>query len=290
MNKQNMYLSQHSQSEHIYVVHSGIHHSTAPSCCAYYSCAYIAHGNGTLEYNNDINNVSENDVFLFHPNITYKFNPDIGLRRMDIYFCYFTDTIIEAFLSDFMEHFSTFSDFFDNKSSFIYSVDSDNKEIRDIFIRMIDEYMSSFPCSNSILHCYIPILVTKMLRNTKTRDFKRVYSQNRTIDEAIRYINQKMYTKISLQEISKHLNVSSSFVCRQFKKYTGMTTSQFINFLRVDKIKDILKNTDKPTDSIPEMFTCNVEYLKKVFKRETNMSMTEYRNKYHYKHTNSNKK
>ena len=92
-----------------------------------------------------------------------------------------------------------------------------------------------------------------------------------------------MDAKISLEEIAEHLHISPSFVCRRFKQFTGMTTSQFINFLRVNKIKDILKNTNKPIKAIPEMFNCNIDYLKKVFKRETGMTMLEYRHKYNYK-------
>lgn len=68
-----------------------------------------------------------------------------------------------------------------------------------------------------------------------------------------------------------------------------MTTSEFINFLRVNKIKDMLQNTDKPINAVPEMFTCNIDYLKKVFKRETGMTMQEYRNKYNYKNNPSDK-
>ena len=59
---------------------------------------------------------------------------------------------------------------------------------------------------------------------------------------------------------------------------------------RTEKIKDMLKKTDKPIRAIPEMFGCSTDYLKKVFRSETGMTMQEYREKYHYKVCPSDKK
>ena len=283
MKTENITLSQYGQGNGIYVVHGGKHRSHPTSCNDCYMAAYIAHGNGLLKINNNNVLISENDIFLLRPNITYRFIPEQGLRRIDVYFCYFSFDIIKNAYNSFKEQFSEFANLDNGASSYIHSIDTDNKEIRDICIRMIDEQLSALPCGYDVLIGYLPILIAKILRNAKNRDFKRIYSQDRTVDEAIRYINNHMYAKISLEEIAEHLHISPSFVCRQFKKHTGMTTSQFINFLRVNKIKDILKNTNKPIKAIPEMFNCNIDYLKKVFKRETGMTMLEYRHKYNYK-------
>ena len=59
--------------------------------------------------------------------------------------------------------------------------------------------------------------------------------------------------------------------------------------IRVEKIKDILRNTDKQVNAVPEMFNSNTEYLKRVFRNETGMTMQEYHDKYHYKANPSDK-
>lgn len=281
-------LSQYSPSGRIYVEHGGRNKTFPPCCNNCYMVAYIAHGTGTLVVDKTITPIIEGDVFLFNPDVVYRILPIQGLRRVDVYLCYFDFGVIENSYSNFTTNFLDFEDFFDKNISFIHSVDPENKEVRDIFIRMIDEQMSDMISNYDIIRGYLPIMLTKIFRNAKTREFKRVYSQNRTVDEAIRYINQQMYSKISLIEIAQELKVSPSYICRQFKKHTGMTTSQFINLLRVDKIKDILKNTDKPIKTIPEMFNCNIDYLKKVFKNEIGMSMQEYRDKYNYRRHSPN--
>lgn len=272
-----------SQGNNIYITHGGRRKTHPSACNDCYMVAYIAHGSGFLKVDNNEISISESDIFLIRPYLEYHFIPLEGLRHIDIYFCFFNFDVIENSYNNFKEQFPEFSNLIKNDILYIHSVDTENKSIRDIFIRMIDEQLSALPCSYDILIGYLPILITNILRNTKTHNFKRIYSNNRTVDEAIRYINAHMYSKVSLNEIAAHLHISPSLLCRQFKKYTGMTTSEFINILRVNKIKDVLKNTDKPISGIPEMFTCNIDYLKKVFKRETGMTIKEYRDKYNYK-------
>ena len=96
------------------------------------------------------------------------------------------------------------------------------------------------------------------------------------LDTAIRYIHARLYSKVSLADIAAHLKVSPSYTCRLFQKHLGMTTAQYIHFLRVEKVKDILKNTDRPINRITDMFLMDGDYLRQVFKRETGMTMQEY--------------
>lgn len=245
--------------------------------------AYAAHGVGTLKIDEKVIFVNEGDIFIIRPDTIYKFIPNQGIRRIDMYYCYFTYETLGNNIKDFHEHFHDSMNLFDGTVSYIKAVDSDNLEIRDIFIRLIDEQLDSLPCANNIIQCAVPILITKILRNIKTRDFKRVYSSNRVVDDAIHYIHDKLYNNISLNGVADHLRLSPSYVCRLFKKHTGMTTTQFINCLRIEKIKDILKNTGKHADAVPDMFGCSVEYLRYLFKRETGMTMQEYQDRYNYR-------
>lgn len=279
----NIYLSRYSFGRDIYAVH-GRYKSNDPEmmndCCM---AAYIAHGSGVLYLNQDKLSATEGDAFLINPNVPYRFVPIKDIRQIDVYLCYFSSHAVKYIQNELENAFSDAGAFFGFKCAAVHSVDTENKEIREIFIRMIDEQLSSPPCSYTILTGYLPVLLTKIFRNTKTRNFKRIYSKNKTADNAIRYIHQHMYSKISLSDIAKSLSVSPSFVCREFKRSVGMTTSQFINLLRVEKLKDILKNTDRPPRYAADFFNCNTEYIKQVFKRETGITIQEYWSLYNYK-------
>ena len=247
-----------------------------------YTIAYAAHSSGTLKLDGtNTLNVDENDIFLIVPNTPFQFLPIKGLRRMDVYYCFFSANALSDRISTVLRtKFSEFCCLTDNNIKYIRAADTPSLEIRDIFIRMIDEDISALPCSTEALISFLPVLLIKILRAYKT---PAATAHSHITDEAIRFINRHMYEKISLNTIAEHLNLSSSFICHRFKKDTGMTTSEFINHVRVEKIKDILANTSKPIKTIPQMFTCSPEHLKRTFRRSTGMNMTEYRNKYNYK-------
>lgn len=282
-------LSNHSMGRNIYVVHEGRQSNYSPYICDCYTAAYIAHGSGVLEVESGDVSITEGDIFLLKPDLVHRFVPITGLRRVDIYYCYFSFEGRESDRSDFLYQFPQLEEFLNGSEQIIHSVDTESKEIRDIFIRMIDEQLSSLPANEKVIWGYWYVLITKLLRNTKTRDFTRVYSKNRIIDESVRFIHTNLYSKVSLNDLVEHLNVSPSYICRLFKKHIGMPPSQFINMIRVEKIKDILRNTDKQVNAVPEMFNSNTEYLKRVFRTETGMTMQEYRDKYNYKHNSSDK-
>lgn len=283
MKNRRIVLSNFSIGSNIYAVHEGRQLNHPFYECDCYTAAYIAHGSGTLKIGDSEDKVYEGDIFLINADTPYKFVPTKGLRRIDIYYCFFSFENRLSDLDDFREQFPALSDFFNGQEAYIHAADTENKEIRDIFIQMIAEQLSSLPGSEKALVGYWIVLLTKIFRNTKANDFERVYSRNRTVDEAIRFIHTNLYTKVSLDDLAAHLNVSPSYICRLFREHVGMSTSQFINMLRVDKVKDVLKNTDKHVNAVPEMFSCNSEYLRRVFKRETGMTMQEYHDKYHYK-------
>lgn len=289
MKNKEFVLSRYSPGTSIFVEHTGWFKSYSPQTNDCFLAAYIAHGTGAVNIGSISDAVFEGDIFLIRPNTEYKFIPSQGLRRIDVYCCYFSIDALGTAVRDFIEHFPEGNRFFELKASFLHAVDSENKDIRDVYIQMIDEQFSQHPCSHNIIAGYLPVLLTKLLRNVKTHNFKRVYSNNSTVDDAIRFIHERLYSKVSLEDISDHLKVSPSYVCRLFKKHVGITTAQFINMLRVEKMKDILRHTAKRADTIPDMFGCDADYLKLLFKRETGMTMKEYQNKYNYMHNPSDK-
>lgn len=280
--------SELSKNKHIYVEHTGVPHTNPPYYRDCYMIAYLAHGSGFHEIANNKISITEGDIFIIPPDTIHRFIPIKGLRRLDLYVCYFLPDIIQTSWNNLKESFTEYSDFFNTVNTpYIYAIDTENNQIRDILIRMIDEYMNHPPCYFDSVKGYLTILLPMIFRNAKTKHFERVYSQNNTVDESIRYIHRMLYSGISLADISNQLGFSPSYICRLFKKHLKMTTSEFINLLRIEKIKDILKNTNKPVERIPEMFHCNTDYIKRLFKKHTGMSMMDYRKKYHYKYGES---
>ncbi|MDO5399218.1 MAG: AraC family transcriptional regulator, partial [bacterium] len=130
---------------------------------------------------------------------------------------------------------------------------------------------------------YLMIMLGKIFRCYLFSMNNPVFNRNKTVDEAIRYINYNLCFGIKVCDIAEALHLSEEYLCRIFKKHTGITVKQFITKLKIEKVKDMLENTDRSIESIAISLNCNQIYLNRLFKKHTDMTLLEYRKKHHYK-------
>lgn len=60
------------------------------------------------------------------------------------------------------------------------------------------------------------------------------------VDEILSYINQNISGRLTIEELSKHFYISSSYLCRIFKATTGMTINKYITAKRIALSKSLL--------------------------------------------------
>ncbi len=279
MNAEHIELSSLSKAKNIYVQHEGRHHTLPFYSYDCYSIFYIAHGSGYIEIDGTKTDINEGDIFIINPYIVHKIHPMKSLRRVDVYACYFKLSTIDTLWTDFISEYSELDKLSKRTVPFVKSRDNDKAFMRDIFIKMIDETINQPPCYGCSTVGYLIILINEFFRQS-IRSEKKVYSSNPIVDDIIRHMHKCIYMRLSLSDISAYCGKSESYICRIFKKNTGMTTTQYLNKLRVNKIKDILKHTNKPPELIPELFQLSPEYIKHIFKSSAGMSMNQYKEKY----------
>lgn len=89
--------------------------------------------------------------------------------------------------------------------------------------------------------------------------------------KAIEYMHNSYKENITLTSISSYLNINKCYFCNIFKKETNMTFSQFLNNLRIEKSKALLKNTDLSLlDIAIEVGFNNQSYFTMAFKKLNN--------------------
>ena len=85
---------------------------------------------------------------------------------------------------------------------------------------------------------------------------------------AIEYMHKSYKQNITLTSIAKHLGLNKCYFCNIFKKETNMTFSQFLNNLRIEKSKVLLKNTELSLlDIAVEVGFNNQSYFTIAFKK-----------------------
>ena len=243
--------------------------------------AYIAHGFGYCNISSASLEMQENDIILINSNAENNFTAQPDTQRMDIYYCCFfpeVSNIWEHLVREYPNH----ADFFDGRASYMVLTDSSGRELRDIFIRMIDEQMERRKDNDEVMKAYLDVLLLKLFRTEAERE-KAITYRNNTVDRTIRYINRHIYRQVSLKELSEYHHMTTFYLCRTFKKYTGMTIKEYALKMRLEHIADILKNTNRPIEEILEAYDLGAGYLKQSFRESYGMNMKEYRKKYYYR-------
>lgn len=76
---------------------------------------------------------------------------------------------------------------------------------------------------------------------------------SKQISDILKYINSNYTHPITLAELSAKFYVSEFHLCRSFKKSTGRTIVEYINYLRIEKAKTILIESETTIKKAAEM-------------------------------------
>ncbi|MDP4133496.1 MAG: AraC family transcriptional regulator [Bacillota bacterium] len=95
---------------------------------------------------------------------------------------------------------------------------------------------------------------------------------------SLKYIDENYQEEITLDFLSKLLNLNPYYFCRLFKKATNSTFTEYLNFVRVCKSEKQLYSSTKTISEISmEVGFSSVSYFNRVFRKFKNCTPTEYR-------------
>ncbi|MDF2613110.1 MAG: response regulator [Clostridia bacterium] len=118
------------------------------------------------------------------------------------------------------------------------------------------------------------------LNSTILRIINNEDDSKRIIMKAKQYINKNYKDNPSLEDVSHYVSLSPSYFSRLFCKETGETFISYITNVRIDKAKELLRNTQYKVYEIAEMIGYeNTHYFSRIFKKVTGQSPYDYREK-----------
>ena len=95
---------------------------------------------------------------------------------------------------------------------------------------------------------------------------------------AKRYIEEHYMENITLEDLGAYLGFNPSYFSTLFKKETGTSFVEYLVKVRMEKTKELLRETDLTIQDICFMVGYNdVRYFRKLFTRTTGLSPKEYR-------------
>lgn len=95
------------------------------------------------------------------------------------------------------------------------------------------------------------------------------------------YIERNLKRGISLEDVANHVNISTYYLSKIFKKEMGVNFITYVTDRKMDLAKEMLVNTDIPVLNIALDLAYNeANYFSKAFKKKTGLTPSEYREKY----------
>ncbi len=103
-------------------------------------------------------------------------------------------------------------------------------------------------------------------------------TEPQAVASAKQFVQSHAEEPIKLEQVVQHVNVSRFYFCKLFKKATGMTLTEYIARVRVEKAKTLLGD---PSLRISEVVYAagfgSIPHFNSVFKHYVGMPPTEYR-------------
>ncbi len=166
-----------------------------------------------------------------------------------------------------------------NTSLINFEIIVKDEEAKKLFERIVSEFHSEGLYKEAGIKAAVNSFILYLARNytnksgsgrdTKTLHYMRM---------AIGYIGTKLSERITADDVAKEIGLSKYHFLREFKKITNMTLIDYINGLRCEKARALLREGNIPIGEISSLCGFeNCSYFNKIFKSETGITMSEYR-------------
>lgn len=143
-----------------------------------------------------------------------------------------------------------------------------NKEAIEIYKKIVKELTDKKENYKEAVIGYTKVLITLLSRekvenNINPKNKRKV----KLVKNATQYIFENLSKDITLDEISKHLNISKFYLSRIFKEITGNTVVSHMNYIRCNHAKSLLKSGkyNVAESAYASGFT-NLSYFSKTYK------------------------
>ncbi|WP_099467386.1 response regulator [Konateibacter massiliensis] len=107
---------------------------------------------------------------------------------------------------------------------------------------------------------------------------KKQETSSTIIDKAKEYIEKQYHKDISLDEVSKEVDISPYYFSKLFKEETGENFVKYVTNIRMNKAKELLNNTDMSMKEIGlRIGYADPNYFSRIFKKNIGVTPTEYK-------------
>ncbi|MDF2944888.1 MAG: hypothetical protein K0S01_3746 [Herbinix sp.] len=226
---------------------------------------FIISGTGWLQIDGQNFYPEPGQLFLMPAGVLQSYSV-INDNPFQKYWCHFTATVGENSLFDILQ-----------LPYFIQLKDSSILEA--LFKELITEMNSHDITAPLKIKSFILQIISYYMEHAINENITLFESQTfERVGVIINYINRHLNEHITVDGLAGLLHFHPNYFIRFFKTHLGLSPMQYINRTRMQKAKELLKQTDMPVTEIADLVGYNdLFYFSKAFRSYTGYSPSEYR-------------
>jgi AraC-like DNA-binding protein len=238
-----------------------------------YQLIYITRGGGIFESESCKEEITEGSVILLHPKEKHRYRPHktTGWDEMWV-----------GFKGDFIDNIIEKKYFDPSKAVFRIGF---NETIVNLFNDIVKFSKEEKPGYQPVISGAIIYILGLLHSEQQQKSLKEKDNTELTVSKARVIFREKVYEKISPEQVAEELQIGYSLFRKIFKKYTGLAPGQYLIQLKMQKAKELLADPSKLIKEIAyELHIESSLYFCKLFKEKVGITPVEYRNQILKKH------
>ena len=161
------------------------------------------------------------------------------------------------------------------QSDNIYCVGSVNS-IADLCVHLVEGWYGG-RIARAVEHQFSPE-IRQPFQAAAWQDAPQGRHHDETVLLAQQWLKDRMHTAVALQELAPALGVSARTLHRRFRLATGMTAQAYLNALRINTARDLLRRSNLSMAEIAwRLGLQDASYFSQLFRRSTGVTPGQYR-------------
>jgi AraC-like DNA-binding protein len=230
-----------------------------------YQINYITEGSGTFETSEGKFQVVPGSILILRPGVWHRYKPDPSTGWNEHYI---------GFNGEFCRNLFN-EGFFQQNKPVVYV--GFQESLLQIFLEIIQLVKDEKTGHQQVCAANSILALSKILSVVRNQEFAGKNIE-RTIRKACMYFRENLNTNVNIEQLAEELNVGYSYFRQMFRKYTGISPTQYHLSLRIQKAKDLLVSTDQSFKEIAiDLGFESYFYFSRIFKDKTGKSPMEFR-------------
>lgn len=229
---------------------------------------FICEGEGLIKIGDREYHPKKGQMVLMPAGILQSYSV-VNSNTFKKYWCHFTAKIGDINLFDFIDVPN------------IINVD-DNEKLMELFEELIAAQENQKLYSLLKEKAILTEIISYYLEKAQADNFKlSKFSSVEKINSVLKYIQEHISENITVEILANHVHFHPNYFTNVFKKYMGMPPIQYINKIKYEKAKYLLKTTGLHINEIASRTGfCDIYYFSKSFKNYSGYSPSDFRNIY----------